>query len=70
MIPLSTVLTPREWEVIGLLAQGCHQADVAEKLVISHGTVHAHASHIRMKLGAANTAHAVYLVLNQPTSCG
>jgi predicted ATPase/DNA-binding CsgD family transcriptional regulator len=51
-------LTAREVEVLRLVAQGLTDAQVAEQLVISPRTVHAHLSSIYSKLGMAsrNTA--------------
>jgi DNA-binding NarL/FixJ family response regulator len=44
-------LTAREVEVLRLVAQGLTGAQVAEQLVISPRTVHAHLSSIYSKLG-------------------
>ena len=55
-------LTSREREVLGLVAKGLTNRDVAEQLVISEKTVASHVSHIFTKLGltsrAAATAYA------------
>src|SRR6266849_4551721 len=56
-------LTARELEVIGLVAQGLSDVQVAEQLVISPRTVHAHLSSIYSKLGinsrSAATRYAI-----------
>jgi len=52
-------LTPREKEVIVLLAEGATTKDIAEKLVISKNTVKSHVHHILNKLEAKNRAEAV-----------
>lgn len=44
-------LSPREAEVFELLAQGCSNADIENKLYIAEGTVKAHTRHIYEKLG-------------------
>jgi DNA-binding NarL/FixJ family response regulator len=55
-------LTPREREVLRLVAQGLSDATIAERLVVSSHTVHRHVANIRSRLGqrsrAAAAAHA------------
>ena len=46
-----SVLSPREQEIIALLAEGYDTGAIAEKLVISPSTVHTHRSNIMQKLG-------------------
>lgn len=53
------VLTPREHEVLGLLAQGLAPAEIAERLVISRRTVGTHVAHIYGKLGARTRVQAL-----------
>lgn len=45
------ILTPREWEVLDLLREGLTNADIAERLGISHDGVKYHVSEILSKLG-------------------
>lgn len=52
-------LTPREVDVLRLLAGGDTNAKIARRLVISEGTVKSHVKNILRKLGAANRAEAV-----------
>jgi DNA-binding NarL/FixJ family response regulator len=52
-------LTPREVEVLGLLAQGYGQREIASTLVISSKTVATHIEHILEKLGVHSRAQAV-----------
>jgi DNA-binding NarL/FixJ family response regulator len=52
-------LTPREREVLGLMAEGLGQADIASRLVVSSKTVGNHIEHILCKLGAHSRAQAI-----------
>ena len=54
-------LTKRELEILGLIAQGYHSKQIADKSGTSYQTVKNQASTILMKLGAVNRAHAVSL---------
>jgi DNA-binding NarL/FixJ family response regulator len=54
-------LTKRELEVLGLLAEGKSQPDIADELVISLKTVGTHIEHILSKLGVKSRAQAVAL---------
>jgi non-specific serine/threonine protein kinase len=47
----SDVLTAREREIASLMADGLSNRDIAEKLVISEGTVEVHVKHVLGKLG-------------------
>lgn len=44
-------LTPREREVLTLMAEGLSNAGIADRLVVSHGAVEKHISNVFMKLG-------------------
>lgn len=48
-------LTPREREVLGLMAEGRSNPGIARRLVVSDGAVEKHVSNIFMKLGLAAT---------------
>jgi len=52
-------LSPREIEVLKLVAQGCSDAEIAERLVVSPHTVHRHVANIRAKLRLPSRAAAV-----------
>jgi ATP/maltotriose-dependent transcriptional regulator MalT len=56
---LYEALTPRELEVLEVLAQGLSNRAIASRLVISEHTVKFHVSAIFGKLGAENRTDAV-----------
>ena len=51
-------LTPREVEVLRLVARGLSNKEIAELLVISRKTAGSHVEHIYSKIGASNRAQA------------
>ena len=55
-------LTPRELEVVGLLAQGKTNRQIAQELVISFATAKVHVEHIIAKLKVSDRAQAAHLV--------
>ncbi len=56
-------LTPREREVLILLAQGLDNAAIARRLVVTKRTVQNHVSNIYGKLGVASRTEAVLLAI-------
>ena len=58
-------LTPREREVLGLLAEGRSNRGIAEGLGISEGTVKAHVKAILRKLGAESRVAAAVLAVER-----
>jgi DNA-binding NarL/FixJ family response regulator len=65
-------LTPREAEVLALIAEGLTNGEIADRLVVSAATVKSHVNHIFAKIGARDRAQAVVYAfannLAQPTS--
>ena len=59
------VLTPREREILQLLADGMSNVDVAAKLFISQETVKSHVRHILAKLEADTRTQAVAIALRE-----
>jgi LuxR family maltose regulon positive regulatory protein len=53
------LLTPREQEILALMAEGASNREIAERLVVTVGTVKGHVNHILDKLGAHNRTGAV-----------
>ena len=52
-------LTPKEVEVLELLAQGCSNTELSERLFVSESTVRTHLRSINLKLHAGNRTQAV-----------
>lgn len=57
--PGAGAITPRETDVLRLVAQGLTNADVAERLVLSEHTVHRHIANAMAKLEVSTRAAAV-----------
>jgi DNA-binding CsgD family transcriptional regulator len=63
--PQVAALSPREREVLGLIAGGLTSEEIAEALHITRHTARTHARNILDKLGARTRAHAVALALGR-----
>jgi DNA-binding NarL/FixJ family response regulator len=53
-------LTPREAEVLTLIAAGLSNREIAAQLVVSDATVKTHVNHVFSKIGARDRAQAVH----------
>ncbi|MGB2622522.1 MAG: response regulator transcription factor [Candidatus Acidiferrum sp.] len=54
-------ITPREMEILALIAQGVSNREIAAKLFVSENTVKTHSSRVLDKLGARRRTQAVQL---------
>ena len=52
-------LTPRELEMLALMAEGLSNREIAERAFVSENTVKTHASRVLEKLGAARRTQAI-----------
>ncbi|MFY9332141.1 MAG: response regulator transcription factor [Candidatus Nanopelagicales bacterium] len=63
--PQRPMLSPREAEVLALLADGLGVSAISRRLYISDSTTKTHISHLYAKLGAANRAQALMSAMAQ-----
>jgi PAS domain S-box-containing protein len=61
----SSGLSPRQREVLEMVAEGKTSTDIAERLVVSPETVRTHLRNARLKLGASTKAQAVALAMTR-----
>ena len=62
--PGRDLLTPREYQVLELIANGASNKEAGRQLGISPRTIEVHRSRIMEKLGAKNTVDLVHIVLS------
>jgi NarL family two-component system response regulator LiaR len=63
--PTPDPLTPREVQVLRLVAQGLENPEIAERLVITEATVRTHVSNITSKLHVASRTQAALYALRE-----
>jgi PAS domain S-box-containing protein len=63
--PAPGALTPREREVVALIADGSTAREIADELQVAHDTVRSHARNAMTKLGARSRAHLVAIALGE-----
>ncbi len=68
--PRSVGLTPREREVLQLLAEGKHNREVAERLVLSVKTIETHRARIMRKIGVDSLAGLVRYAVREGIVAG
>jgi DNA-binding NarL/FixJ family response regulator len=61
MRPTKTPLSPREWEVLDLMATGASLREIATELVVPLETVQSREQHILGKLGVHSRAAAIVI---------
>lgn len=60
---LQHALTPREREILGLVAEACSNADIGERLGISPKTAKKHRENVMRKLGASSAVEATRIAV-------
>ncbi len=58
---VSSPVSPRQLEILGLIARGYASRDIADYLGLSVSTVNNHRQHILSRMKAANTAEAIQM---------
>lgn len=60
-----TTLTPQEYRVLCLMAEGLDRREIAWKMELGSETVKTHQRSLYKKLGANNRTHAVAIAVRQ-----
>lgn len=59
------ILTPREKEILELIAQGYTNPQIADKIFLSHFTIDSHRKNLLAKLAVKNTASLIRLAVEK-----
>ncbi|ROS57398.1 LuxR family two component transcriptional regulator [Frigoribacterium sp. PhB118] len=62
-VPRPTPLSPRETDVLALVAEGCSNREIGRRLFVGEATVKTHLLHVFEKLGVNDRTRAVTLAL-------
>jgi len=62
-LPPEKILTSREFEIFGLLAQGYNVQEIAKKLHLSPKTINVHRDHLQKKMHIKNSVQLVHQAL-------
>ncbi len=65
VVSAESPLSPRETEVLSLVSEGLHNAEIAQRLNMALGTVKRHVEDILEKLAASDRAHAAATALRR-----
>lgn len=60
---LNVIISPRQTEVLRLIAQGLSEGEAGQQMGIARATVRNHLFSARAKLNARNTTHAVVIAI-------
>jgi DNA-binding NarL/FixJ family response regulator len=63
--PDMPIVTRREKEVLGLIAEGCTNAEIAQRLFVSVNTIDTHRKNLLEKFNVRNTASLVRIAMQQ-----
>lgn len=63
--PAPVKLSPREIDVISMIASGLNRSEIAHRLSISENTIRVYIDSARHKLNGLNTAHAVAIAISR-----
>jgi DNA-binding CsgD family transcriptional regulator len=69
-VPRRPLLTRRQLEIAELIAQGLTNAQIADQLVVSRGTVGNHIGHMLRRLGVHNRAQIAAWMIRHSTNAG
>jgi DNA-binding NarL/FixJ family response regulator len=64
-VPRASPLSPRETEVLALVAEGCSNREIGRRLFVGEATVKTHLLHVFEKLGVNDRTRAVTLALER-----